>query len=69
MVPDGVEEVELVKINLEQTELDQKLRIDDIRKLSHNCETSRDVHWEKEDLWMVNGGKTVLVRIQGYKIH
>ncbi|KAF8029833.1 hypothetical protein BT93_E2300 [Corymbia citriodora subsp. variegata] len=63
MVPDGVEEVELAKINLEQREWDQKVLIDDIRKLSHNCETSGDLHREKEgDLWMVNGGKTVLVQ-------
>lgn len=63
VVPDGEEEVELAKINLEQREWEQKLLIDDIRKLSHNCETSGDLHREKEgDLWMVNGGKTVLVQ-------
>lgn len=70
MVPDGVEEVVIAKINLEQREWDQKLLIDDIRKLSDDCETSGDLHREKEgELWMVNGGKTDLVRILTHNIH
>lgn len=63
MVPDGVEEVELAKINLEQTEREQKLLLDDIRKLSLRCDTSSDHYPEKEaDLWMITGGRSALVR-------
>lgn len=63
MVPDGVEEVELAKINLEQTEREQKLLLDDIRKLSLRCDTSSDPYPENEaDLWMITGGRSTLVR-------
>ncbi|GMY06946.1 protein SABRE isoform X1, partial [Fagus crenata] len=63
VVPDGVEEVELAKINLEQTEREQKLLLDDIRKLSLRCDTSSDHYPEKEaDLWMITGGRSALVR-------
>ncbi|KAJ7958900.1 Golgi-body localization protein domain isoform 1 [Quillaja saponaria] len=66
VVPDGVEEVELAKVNLEQKEREQKLLLDDIRKLSLGCDSSGDLHLEKEgDLWMVAGGKSMLV--QGLK--
>lgn len=66
MVPDGVEEVELAKINLEKTEQEQKLLLDDIRKLSISCSTSSDLYPEKEaDLWMITGGRSTLV--QGLK--
>lgn len=63
MVPDGVEEVELAKVNLEQQEREQKLLLDDIRRLSLYCETSGDIHPRKEvDLWMITGGRSTLVR-------
>jgi len=63
VVPDGVEEVELAKINLEKREREQKLLLDDIRKLSLWCDPSGDVHPEKEsDLWMITGGRSMLVR-------
>lgn len=63
MVPDGVEEVELAKIDLEQKEREQKLLHDDIRKLSLYCDTSGDHYPEREgDLWMITGGKSILVR-------
>lgn len=63
MVPDGVEEVELAKINLEQKEREKKLILHDIRKLSVSCDTSGDIHPEKEgDLWIVTGGRSALVR-------
>lgn len=66
VVPDGVEEVELAKINLEKREREQKLLLDDIRKLSLWCDPSGDVHPEKEsDLWMITGGRSMLV--QGLK--
>ncbi|WJX41203.1 hypothetical protein P8452_28592 [Trifolium repens] len=66
VVPDGVEEVELAKINLEKREREQKLLLDDIRKLSLWCDPSGDVHPEKEsDLWMITGGRSILV--QGLK--
>ncbi|OMO57566.1 hypothetical protein COLO4_35270 [Corchorus olitorius] len=65
VVPDGVEEVELAKIALEQKEREQKLLLNDIKKLSLHSETSGD-HLEKEgDWWMVNGGRSILV--QGLK--
>ncbi|XP_061345729.1 protein SABRE-like [Gastrolobium bilobum] len=63
VVPDGVEEVELAKINLEKKEREQKLLLDDIRKLSVWCDPSRDVHQEKEaDLWMIGCGSAMLVQ-------
>lgn len=63
VVPDGVEEVELAKINLEQREREQKLLLDDIRKLSVRCDTSSDPYPEKEaDFWMTAGGRSTLVR-------
>eukprot|EP00256_Glycine_max_P062336 XP_014631797.1 protein SABRE isoform X10 [Glycine max] len=66
VVPDGVEEVELAKINLEKREREQRLLLDDIRKLSLWCDPSMDPHQEKEsDLWMISGGRSLLV--QGLK--
>ncbi|CAJ1974051.1 unnamed protein product [Sphenostylis stenocarpa] len=66
VVPDGVEEVELAKINLEKKEREQRLLLDDIRKLSLWCDPSGDPHQEKEsDLWMISGGRSLLV--QGLK--
>ena len=62
VVPDGVEEVELAKINLEQKERDQKLILDDIRKLSLRCDSLGDLCPEKEgDLWMIAGARPMLV--------
>lgn len=61
MVPDGVEEVELAKVNLEQKEREQKLLLDDIRRLSPSGEASGDQPG-KGDLWMVTGGRPTLVR-------
>ncbi|KAI9106951.1 hypothetical protein K1719_022479 [Acacia pycnantha] len=66
VVPDGVEEVELAKVNLEQKEREQKLILDDIRKLSLWSDASEDLYPEKEgDLWMITSGKSLLV--QGLK--
>ncbi|RZC15868.1 Protein SABRE isoform B [Glycine soja] len=66
VVPDGVEEVELAKINLEKREREQRLLLDDIRKLSLWCNPSVDPHQEKEsELWMISGGRSLLV--QGLK--
>ena len=66
MVPDGVEEVELAKINLEQKEREHKLILNDIRKLSLYSDTSGDLLSRKEvDLWMVTGGRSTLVRKNG----
>ncbi|KAK6116092.1 hypothetical protein DH2020_008361 [Rehmannia glutinosa] len=61
--PDGVEEVELAKVNLEQKERVQKLILDDIRKLSLRDGISGDPHPETEtDLWMVTSGRPTLVQ-------
>ncbi|KAB2616979.1 hypothetical protein D8674_012848 [Pyrus ussuriensis x Pyrus communis] len=66
VVPDGVEEVELAKVDLEQKEREQKLILGDIRKLSLWCDTAGDLYPEKEgDLWMINCTRSTLV--QGLK--
>ncbi|CAB4267323.1 unnamed protein product [Prunus armeniaca] len=66
VVPDGVEEVELAKVDLEQKEREQKLILGDIRKLSLRCDTTGDLYPEKEgDLWMINCTRSTLV--QGLK--
>ncbi|XP_028802142.1 protein SABRE [Neltuma alba] len=66
VIPDGIEEVELAKINLEQKEREQKLILGDIRKLSFSCDASGDSCPEKEgELWMIACGRPVLV--QGLK--
>lgn len=68
VVPEGVEEVELARINLEQKEREQKMILDDIRKLSSSSDTSGDESLEKEgDLWMITGGRSTLVRDESMK--
>lgn len=64
MVPDGVEEVELARINLEQTERERKLLLDYIRDLSTSNDASRDLSPSTEDgdVWMIMGEKNRLVR-------
>ncbi|KAG5064000.1 Protein SABRE [Glycine soja] len=63
VVPDGVEEVELEKINLEKKERELRLLLDDIRKLSLSYDLSRNPHPEKEaDLWMIDGEIAMLVQ-------
>ncbi|KAL6962682.1 hypothetical protein U1Q18_037640 [Sarracenia purpurea var. burkii] len=47
VVPDGVEEVELARINLEHKEREQKLLLNDIRKLSTYGDTAGDAFPEK----------------------
>uniref|UniRef100_A0A0D9VXG2 FMP27/BLTP2/Hobbit GFWDK motif-containing RBG unit domain-containing protein n=1 Tax=Leersia perrieri TaxID=77586 RepID=A0A0D9VXG2_9ORYZ len=64
VVPDGVEEVELAKINLEKREREMKLLLDDIRFLrgTGDNHTSNILLVERDDcLWMINSGKTLLV--------
>ncbi|KAF8100507.1 hypothetical protein N665_0222s0006 [Sinapis alba] len=66
VVPYGVEEVELAKINLEEKERARKLLLDDIRKLSHCSDSMDDTHMEREgELWMISTRKSTLV--QGLK--
>lgn len=68
MVPDGVEEVELEKINLERKERDQNLIRDDIRKLCLWHDLSRNSHPEEQaDLWMIDGGIDKLVRNESFQ--
>lgn len=65
VVPDGVEEVELAKITLEQREREIKLLLDDIRSLIGNGDNGTDhCHSaEKGDcFWMINNGKASLVK-------
>lgn len=62
VVPDGVEEVELARINLEHREWQQKLLLDDIRKLSFNNDAGVGLIPEKEgNFWMVDAGRSRLV--------
>ncbi|KAJ4962833.1 hypothetical protein NE237_022772 [Protea cynaroides] len=66
VVPDGVEEVELARIDLEQTERERKLLLDDIRRLSVDISGNPCVFLEKDvNLWMLTVGRTMLV--QGLK--
>ncbi|KAK1432241.1 hypothetical protein QVD17_09136 [Tagetes erecta] len=63
MVPDGVEEVDVERVNLEQKERAQNLLYDDIRKLAIPTDTAVDVSIEKEgDMWMVTGSRSILVQ-------
>ncbi|RID79559.1 hypothetical protein BRARA_A02288 [Brassica rapa] len=63
VVPYGVEEVELAKINLEEKERARKLLLDDIRKLSHCSDSMADTHMEREgELWMISTRKSTLVK-------
>ncbi|KAL8487833.1 hypothetical protein ACS0TY_024229 [Phlomoides rotata] len=63
VVPDGVEEVELAKVDLERKERVQRLILDDIRKLSQHVDNSGDPHPEMEtNLWMIACGRCTLVQ-------
>ncbi|KAK6773169.1 hypothetical protein RDI58_028407 [Solanum bulbocastanum] len=63
VVPDGVEEVELARVDLEQKARAQKLIQDDIRKLSLCTDVSADMGPAKEgDLWIISGGRSILVQ-------
>lgn len=64
VVPDGVEEVELAKIHLEKTERERKLLLDDIRTLLGDYYSDLCSQEKSGDLWMITGGKSVLVRFQ-----
>ena len=60
VVPDGVEEVELARIDLQKEEQRLKLLFDDIRSLSLDCGDS--LAGIEQDLWMITGGRSALVR-------
>eukprot|EP01018_Ginkgo_biloba_P039836 Gb_21610 [translate_table: standard] len=67
VVPDGVEEVELARIKLEQTERECKLLLDDVRTIAVHGDfinlAEVDLSPEKEGtLWMISSGKSVLVQ-------
>lgn len=65
VVPDGVEEVELARIQLEQKERERKLFLDDIRTLSVSNDIGGDSSLftdRDSDLWMVSCGKLRLIR-------
>lgn len=63
VVPDGVEEVELAKIELEQKERDKMMLLNDIRKLIQNESNSGNINPDKaSDFWMITGGRPILVR-------
>ncbi|XP_009607444.1 protein SABRE-like isoform X1 [Nicotiana tomentosiformis] len=63
VVPDGVEEVELARVELEREERVQKLIQEDIRKLSLSTDVSADMGPVKEgDLWIISGGRSILVQ-------
>ncbi|XP_051126536.1 protein SABRE-like [Andrographis paniculata] len=63
VVPDGIEEVELEKINVEQKERIRQLIINDIKKFSVRIDMSGEPNQETEmDLWMINCGMSTLVQ-------
>ncbi|CAN0906547.1 Protein SABRE [Linum grandiflorum] len=63
VVPDGVEEVELARIDLQKAEQELRLIFSDIRSLSLDCGTSGDSSTRVEDdLWMITGKKSALIR-------
>ncbi|WOL08896.1 protein SABRE isoform X1 [Canna indica] len=61
VVPDGVEEVELAKINLEKRERERKVLLDDIRTLLGDSHSDLCSQEKRADLWMITGGKSILV--------
>jgi len=63
VVPDGVEEVELARISIEQRERERKLVLDDIRTLSFTNDIPGESTCPENDgeLWMITGGKSTLV--------
>ncbi|XP_047962243.1 protein SABRE [Salvia hispanica] len=63
VVPDGVEEVELAKVDLEHKERMKRLILDDIRDLSLQADITGDPHAEMEmELWMITCAKSTLVQ-------
>ncbi|GAB2289692.1 hypothetical protein Dimus_024000 [Dionaea muscipula] len=69
VVPDGVEEVELAKVNLEHKERELKLLLGDVTKLSTMCGACMDNGIDDEtDLWMVTGGRSILVQRLGFQL-
>ncbi|XP_010276667.1 PREDICTED: protein SABRE-like isoform X1 [Nelumbo nucifera] len=65
VVPDGVEEVELAKIELEQKERERNLLFDDIRRLSACSDASGNTGFspeKEENLWMLTCGRSTLVQ-------
>lgn len=63
VVPDGVEEVELARVDLEHKARAQKLIQEDIKKLSLCTDASADMGPAKGgDLWIISGGRSILVR-------
>ncbi|KAG8063345.1 hypothetical protein GUJ93_ZPchr0003g18208 [Zizania palustris] len=65
VVPDGVEEVELAKIDVEIKERERMILLDDIRTLSVGNEVSSDeIQTPKSDdvTWIVTGSRATLVK-------
>lgn len=63
VVPDGVEEVELAKVELEHKERMKRLILHDITNLSLRVDISGDPYQEMEiDLWMITCGRSILVQ-------
>ncbi|KAH6798514.1 HYPERSENSITIVE TO PI STARVATION 4 [Perilla frutescens var. frutescens] len=63
VVPDGVEEVELAKVDLEHKERMKRLILGDITNLSLQADISGDPNPEMEmDLWMITCGRSTLVQ-------
>ncbi|KAG0466923.1 hypothetical protein HPP92_018503 [Vanilla planifolia] len=65
MIPYGIEEVDLSRINLERVARERKLLLDDIRKLSGDSDGTFDPPAYQgtgvTGLWMISGGKPELV--------
>lgn len=70
VVPDGVEEVELAKVDLEHKERMKRLILDDIRDLSRHADIPGDPHAENEmELWMITCAKSTLVSSELIAMH
>jgi len=63
VVPDGVKEVELARICIEERERERKLVLDDIRTLSVTTDIPGQNMCQENDgeSWMITGGKSILV--------
>ncbi|XP_016551186.1 protein SABRE isoform X3 [Capsicum annuum] len=63
VVPDGVEEVELARVDLERKARMQKLIQEDIRKLSLWTDVSAELGpVEEGHFWIISGGRSILVQ-------
>jgi len=71
MVPEGVEEVELARIRLEQAQRECRLLIHDLQTLHHspldeNVEEIQVPAVQEGVLWMISGGRATLMHTSSH---